>query len=122
MSTVRKHLIGKVLQWDDSRKWFLTAFRTSTTVHAAAPKRHAVIIGINNSADTRKHLARIPSQNPALRTPNGPAAVGTDSNVACARSYGLSGSAASHSRLEKVTLPGGREVYCDYETGGQFRT
>jgi hypothetical protein len=43
----------------------------------------------------------------------------TDPNVAYTWGYGP-GSAASHARLEKVTLPGGRQVYYHYETGGQF--
>ena len=38
----------------------------------------------------------------------------TDPNVAYAWGYGLSGSAASHARLEKITLPGGREIYYNY--------
>jgi hypothetical protein len=31
-----------------------------------------------------------------------------------------SGSAATHARLEKVTLPGGREVYYNYEDANAF--
>jgi hypothetical protein len=50
---------------------------------------------------------------------DGPAA-DTDPNVAYTWGYGLSGDAATHARVEKATLPGGREVYCNHETGGQF--
>jgi hypothetical protein len=28
--------------------------------------------------------------------------------------------AARYARLEKITLPGGRQVYYNHETGGQF--
>ena len=45
---------------------------------------------------------------------------GTDPVVAYTWGYGLTGDAAGHARLEKVTLPGGREIYYNYETGGQF--
>jgi len=44
----------------------------------------------------------------------------TDPNVAYTWGYGLSGSAASHARLEKVTLPGGRQVYYNYEDANAF--
>ena len=44
----------------------------------------------------------------------------TDPNVAYAWGYGLSGSAAKYARLEKVTLPGGREVYYNYEDANAF--
>jgi len=46
---------------------------------------------------------------------DGPAA-DTDPNVAYTWGYGLSGSAATYARLEKITLPGGREVYYNYES------
>ena len=46
---------------------------------------------------------------------DGPAA-DTDPNVSYKWGYGLSGSAVSHARLEKVTLPGGRQVYYNYES------
>ena len=35
--------------------------------------------------------------------------------------YGLSGSAAAYARLEKVTLPGGRQVYYNYESSDEFK-
>jgi len=44
----------------------------------------------------------------------------TDPNVAYTWGYGLSGSAASHARLEKITLPGGRQVYYKYEDANAF--
>jgi hypothetical protein len=50
---------------------------------------------------------------------DGPA-TDTDPNVAYTWGYGLSGSAATHVRLEKITLPGEREVYYNHETGGQY--
>ena len=50
---------------------------------------------------------------------NGPAG-DTDPNVAYTWGYGLSGDAASHARLEKVTLPSGRQVYYNYEDANQF--
>ena len=34
--------------------------------------------------------------------------------------YGLSGDAASYARLEKVTLPGGRQIYYNYEDANAF--
>ena len=44
----------------------------------------------------------------------------TDPNVAYTWGYGLSGDAASYARLEKVTLPGGRQVYYNYEDANAF--
>ena len=44
----------------------------------------------------------------------------TDPAVAYTWGYGLSGDAARYARLEKITLPGGRQVDYNYETGGQF--
>jgi hypothetical protein len=44
----------------------------------------------------------------------------TDPNVSYTWGYGLSGSAATHTRLEKVTLPGGRQVYYNYEDANAF--
>jgi len=35
--------------------------------------------------------------------------------------YGLDGSAATHARLEKVTLPGGRQIYYNYEASDEFK-
>jgi len=50
---------------------------------------------------------------------DGPAA-DTDPNVAYTWGYGLSGDAATHARLEKITLPGGRQVYYNYEDVNAF--
>jgi len=44
----------------------------------------------------------------------------TDPNVAYTWGYGLDGSAAKYARLEKVTLPGGREIYYNYEDANAF--
>jgi len=41
--------------------------------------------------------------------------------VAYTWGYGLSGSAAAYARLEKVTLPGGRQVYYNYESSDEFK-
>ena len=41
--------------------------------------------------------------------------------MAYAWSYGLSGSQASHARVEKVTYPDGRQIYYNYEAGAQFK-
>jgi RHS repeat-associated protein len=54
-----------------------------------------------------------------IQDPNGPAG-DTDPNVAYTWGYGLTGNAATYSRLEKVTLPGGRQVYYNYEDANQF--
>jgi hypothetical protein len=51
---------------------------------------------------------------------DGPAA-DTDPNVSYTWGYGLSGDAATHARLEKVTLPGGREIYYNYEASDEFK-
>jgi hypothetical protein len=51
----------------------------------------------------------------STQDPNGPAA-DTDPNVAYTWGYGLSGSAATYARLEIITLPGGRQVYYNYES------
>ena len=40
----------------------------------------------------------------------------TDPNVAYMWGYGLTGDAAKYARLEKITLPGGREIYYNYES------
>jgi len=50
---------------------------------------------------------------------DGPAA-DTDPNVSYTWDYGLSGDAASYARLEKITLPGGRQVCYNYEDANQF--
>ena len=50
---------------------------------------------------------------------DGPAA-DTGPNVSYTWGYGLSGSAATYARLEKVTLPGGRQVYYTYEDANAF--
>jgi YD repeat-containing protein len=55
----------------------------------------------------------------SIQDPNGPAG-DTDPNVAYTWGYGLSGDVASHARLEKVTLPGGREIYYNYEDANAF--
>ena len=47
----------------------------------------------------------------SIQDPNGPAGA-TDPDVAYTWGYGLSGSAASYSRPEKATLPGGLEARC----------
>ena len=44
----------------------------------------------------------------------------TDPNVAYTWGYGLTGDAATHALLEKVTLPGGRQVYYNYEDANAF--
>jgi hypothetical protein len=57
---------------------------------------------------------------PSLRrVHNGPAG-STDPNVSYTYGYGWTGSAATHARLEKVTLPGGREIYYNYEDANAF--
>ena len=56
----------------------------------------------------------------STQDPNGAAVVGTDPNVAYQWAYGLSGSAATYARLEKVTLPGGREIYYNYDSSTEF--
>jgi hypothetical protein len=48
------------------------------------------------------------------------AAGDTDPAVAYTWDYGLTGDAARYARLEKITLSGGRQVYYNHETGGQF--
>jgi len=50
---------------------------------------------------------------------DGPAA-DTDPNVSYTYGYGLSGDAATYARLEKITLPGGRQVYYNYEDANAF--
>ena len=50
---------------------------------------------------------------------DGPAA-DTDPNIAYQWGYGLSGDAATYTRLEKITLPGGRQVYYNYEDANAF--
>jgi len=47
-------------------------------------------------------------------------AADTDPNVAYTYGYGLTGDAATYARLEKITLPGGREVYYNYEDVNAF--
>ena len=34
--------------------------------------------------------------------------------------YGLTGDVATHARLEKITLPGGRQIYYNYEDANAF--
>jgi len=46
--------------------------------------------------------------------------IGTDPAVAYTWGYGLSGSAAAYARLEKITLPGGRQIYYNYEDANAF--
>jgi len=53
----------------------------------------------------------------SIQDPNGAADVGTDPNVAYQWAYGVdANSAAAYARVEKITLPGGREIYYNYES------
>ena len=57
----------------------------------------------------------------STQDPNG-AAGGGDPNVAYTWGYGLTGDAAKYARLEKITLPGGRGIYYNYETDTNFQS
>ena len=72
--------------------------------------------GYGKSGDTIQIKLKSRGGEAAL---DGPAA-DTDPNVSYTYGYGLSGSAAKYARLEKVTLPGGREVYYNYEDANAF--
>ena len=76
----------------------------------------AISVLLSKSGDTIQIKLQPRGAEAAL---DGPAA-DTDPNVAYTWGYGLDGSAAKYARMEKVTLPGGREIYYNYEAGGQF--
>jgi hypothetical protein len=57
---------------------------------------------------------------PGLRQTTIPAG-DTDANVAYTWGYGVDANgAATHARRERITHPGGRQVYHNCETGGQI--
>jgi len=57
---------------------------------------------------------------PKRRSSNGAAIIGTDPAVSYTWGYGLTGDAAAYARLEKITLPGGRQIYYNYEDANAF--
>jgi len=57
----------------------------------------------------------------STQDPNGAAGSG-DPNVSYTWGYGLTGDAAKYARLEKITLPGGRGIYYNYETDTNFQS